>query len=64
MTLQYYVTNLENFKPYIGASVNYTIFYQTDANENNAGIGLSYLYIDNSWGYALQAGFDYMLKQH
>ncbi|MHC5307899.1 OmpW/AlkL family protein [Bartonella sp. LJL80] len=64
LTLQYHFTNFGNFKPYVGAGVNYTIFYNTDAGKNSAGIGMSDLNIDNTWGAAVQVGFDYMLDQH
>jgi outer membrane protein len=59
LTLQYHFTNFGAFKPYVGAGVNYTIFYkQTDAGDFDD------MDIDNSFGAALQFGFDYMLDQH
>lgn len=59
LTLQYHFTDLGAFKPYIGAGVNYTIFYNQDA----AG-AIDRLKVKNSWGAALQVGFDYMLDDH
>lgn len=64
LTLQYHFTNFGRFKPYVGAGVNYTIFYNEDADKNSAGVGLKDLNIDNTWGGALQVGFDYMIDQH
>ncbi|WP_244327711.1 OmpW family protein [Roseibium sp. RKSG952] len=58
LTLQYHFTNFGAFKPYVGAGVNYTIFY------NQSGESADKLHIDNTWGAALQAGFDYMLDDH
>lgn len=54
LTLQYHF-NISDFKPYVGAGVNYTIFY--DANPG-AVVDVDY---ENSFGYALQLGFDYDL---
>ncbi len=59
VTLQYHFTPDHNFSPYIGAGVNYSIFY----HENTAG-GFSNLNIDNAFGPALQAGFDYWISEN
>ncbi|MCV3243829.1 OmpW family protein [Mesorhizobium sp. ZC-5] len=58
LTLQYHFTNLGAFKPYVGAGVNYTIFYNQDAGSADA------LKVKNTFGTALQVGFDYMVDQH
>ncbi|MER9871024.1 OmpW family protein [Mesorhizobium sp. M0136] len=58
LTLQYHFTGLGAFKPYVGAGVNYTIFYNQDAGSADA------LKIKNTFGTALQVGFDYMVDQH
>lgn len=58
LTLQYHFTNFGAFKPYVGAGVNYTIFYNQSARDVN------HLDVKNAWGGALQVGFDYMLDQH
>lgn len=58
LTLQYHYTNSSNFKPYVGAGLNYTVFY----NENPGGVAsIDY---ENNFGYALQVGADYMLDEH
>jgi outer membrane protein len=59
LTLQYHFTDFGAFKPYIGAGVNYTIFY----NQSDAG-DFDDMDIENSFGAALQIGFDYMLDRH
>lgn len=58
LTLQYHFTNFGAFKPYVGAGVNYTIFY------NQSGDSASKLHVKNSFGAAVQAGFDYMIDDH
>ncbi|ESZ05855.1 OmpW/AlkL family protein [Mesorhizobium sp. L48C026A00] len=58
LTLQYHFTNFGGFKPYVGAGVNYTIFYNQDVGSADA------LKIKNTFGTALQVGFDYMVDQH
>lgn len=58
LTLQYHFTDFGAFKPYVGAGLNYTIFY------NEEGANADDLDIDNAFGVAVQAGFDYMIDQH
>ncbi|WP_352852407.1 OmpW family protein [Mesorhizobium sp. M0895] len=58
LTLQYHFTDFGPFKPYVGAGVNYTIFYNQDAGSADA------LRVKNTFGTALQVGFDYMVDQH
>lgn len=58
LTLQYHFTNFGAFKPYIGAGVNYTIFYNQSADSAQS------LKVKNTFGAALQVGFDYMLNEH
>ncbi|MEE3998906.1 OmpW family outer membrane protein [Tenacibaculum sp. FZY0031] len=54
LTLQYHF-NISDFKPYVGAGVNYTIFYNADPG---AVVDVTY---ENGFGYAFQLGFDYDL---
>jgi len=56
-TLQYHFTPHEAFSPYVGAGLNYTIFY-----DENAGPAFNRLKMRNSVGYALQAGADYWIN--
>lgn len=56
LTLQYHFKNGSKFKPYVGAGVNATLFFNED--EGPVADGIDY---DPSFGPALQAGFDYDL---
>ena len=56
---QYHFTNLGPVKPYVGAGLNYTRFGSRNLANNNA-----YSVEKDSWGYALQAGADYMLTKN
>lgn len=60
LTLQYHFTDFGPFKPYIGAGVNYTVFFNQDA-KNTA---FSSVDVHDTWGLALQAGFDWMIDRH
>ncbi|NQW36722.1 MAG: OmpW family protein [Flavobacteriales bacterium] len=57
LTLQYHVTSMEKFEPYLGAGFNYTIFYNA-----NSGLVADNVGYTNSFGLALQTGFDYDLN--
>jgi len=57
LTLQYHFMPEETFRPYVGAGINYTRFYDV-----NLGGG-AFTVDKNSWGGALQAGFDYGLTK-
>lgn len=52
VTLQYHFTNFDSFKPYLGAGINYTHFY------NEKGGALHDAEYEDSFGTALQAGVD------
>lgn len=57
LTAQYHFFPLrdKSFKPYVGAGVNYTIFY--NVKEGDVVKGIEY---DNAIGFAAQFGFDVM----
>jgi outer membrane protein len=66
LTLQYHVTQLgewtgseaaSRIKPYVGAGVNYTVFFDEDAGQFD---DIDY---DDSFGLALQAGVDFELAE-
>lgn len=66
LSLVYYpLDNASAFKPYVGAGINYTWFFDEDlssAAKNNLGFdGFS---LENSWGLAAQIGADYMLNDN
>ena len=59
LTLQYhFLPDSETFRPYVGAGINYTYFYNVDSGAANS---IDY---DDSFGYALQAGVDYGLTEN
>ncbi len=59
LTLQYHFTpDSKTFRPYVGAGVNYTHFYNADPG------AMDRIDYDSSFGYALQAGFDYGLSDN
>ncbi|MGY4157761.1 outer membrane protein [Bradyrhizobium sp. USDA 4461] len=65
LTLQYHFTDFGRLKPYIGAGINYTVFFnQSAANTSFAGSTVTDLHISNKFGAAVQFGFDYMLDRH
>ena len=57
LLLQYHFAPGEQIRPYVGAGINYTIFY----NEDAPGGTVTSIDYDNSVGWALQAGVDYDL---
>lgn len=61
VTLQYHFTGLGAFKPYVGAGVNYTIFFNEKAK---TAWGWSKFDLKDNFGLALQAGVDIMLNKN
>ncbi len=53
LSLNYHFPTNSAWKPYVGAGLNYTIFFDES---------LDGLEIDNSFGVSLQAGLDYMVS--
>ncbi|MGK0442555.1 MAG: outer membrane protein [Pseudohongiellaceae bacterium] len=66
----YYFDSTNPFKPYVGAGINYTVFFDEDttseANAVFAGLGLtsSNVELDDSWGLSLQVGADYEIDKN
>lgn len=56
--LAQYHKEFGNFKPYVGAGLNYTIFYGGDSGDADS------VKYDNSVGYALQVGTDYKIAEN
>ena len=54
LTLQYHFRPDAKYRPYVGAGINYTIFY----NEKAPGTTVTAISYDDSFGWALQAGID------
>jgi outer membrane protein len=64
LTLQYHFAPEAKVRPYVGAGLNYTIFYDEDASSAlETAIGQTRVSADDSFGYALQAGFDVDLTE-
>ncbi|MCW2254580.1 outer membrane protein [Providencia alcalifaciens] len=62
---QYYFGSKEDkLRPYLGAGVNYTFFFDEKFNNTGKASGLSDLDLSSSWGFAAQAGMDYMLTEN
>lgn len=59
LTLQYHFTDFGAIKPYVGAGINYTVFF----NEKSKG-GFTSFDLKDSFGLALQAGVDIMLDKN
>lgn len=53
LTAQYHFDALGPFKPYVGAGINYSLFY-----DKRGTAGLGKLKMTDQWGFALQAGAD------
>ena len=58
LTAQYHFTPDAKFSPYVGAGLNYTIFYDADA----AGGVVTKTDYKNKFGVALQAGVDFKIN--
>jgi len=58
LTLQYHFLPDGKFRPYVGAGINYTVFYDETGTLDNLGAEL-----DNAFGWAGQAGMDIMLNE-
>ncbi|QIG06312.1 outer membrane protein OmpW [Proteus sp. ZN5] len=68
---QYYFGNAEDkLRPYLGAGLNFTTFFDEKFTNNPAvgsgpgGLGLNSLDLKDSWGFAAQAGLDYNLDKN
>ncbi len=60
LTVQYHFNPAGQVRPYLGAGVNYTVFFDEDLP---AGTALDSIDYDPSVGLALQAGVDYALNE-
>ncbi|MBM6549527.1 OmpW/AlkL family protein [Marinomonas ostreistagni] len=66
LMVQYYFGNSESqFRPYVGAGVNYTVFFEekltVDLNNDGRNDDLK---LDDSFGFAAQAGVDYKVDEN
>lgn len=59
LTLQYHFAPDAKIRPYVGAGINYTIFYSAKSSASlDAALGRTHVKLDDSVGYALQTGVD------
>jgi outer membrane protein len=61
LNLQWHFNNTSKITPYVGAGLNYTIFFSTRTYGVYSGADVD---IDNSLGYSLQAGLDYQIDEN
>lgn len=63
--LYYFNNPNNNFQPYVGAGINYTVFFEEDFDSSMQGdtspLNLTNLKVKNSWGLSAQIGADYHL---
>lgn len=53
------------FKPYVGAGINYTWFFDENLSSHaKNNLGASGFSVKNTWGWAAQIGADYMLTDN
>jgi len=61
LSVLYYFETNSAFKPYVGAGINYTVFFDEDFATAPKSLGLSNLDLDGSFGLSAQIGADYHL---
>ncbi|MET1078989.1 MAG: OmpW family outer membrane protein [Pseudomonas sp.] len=65
LSLQYYPLDSQSkVQPYVGAGLNYTLFFDEGLTSRQKTNGFSNLELDDSFGLALQAGMDVMLTDN
>ncbi|MDY0972435.1 outer membrane protein OmpW [Siccibacter turicensis] len=62
MAQWYFGDATSKLRPYIGAGINYTTFFDADFNKTGDDTGLTDLSVKDSWGAAGQVGLDYMVN--
>jgi outer membrane protein len=60
----YYFDTGTALKPYVGAGLNYTIFFDEEFEAAPKSLGLSNLELDGSFGYSVQIGADYEIDKN
>jgi len=63
MAQWYFFDSSTKLRPYIGAGINYTTFFNTDFNDTGKDAQLSDLSMKDSWGAAGQVGVDYLINR-
>ncbi|MDH5358312.1 MAG: OmpW family protein [Gammaproteobacteria bacterium] len=62
LTLQYHFAPDSNIRPYVGAGINYTYFFDEEVAGSVLDTAGSKVDLDSSWGLAAQAGVDVALN--
>ena len=60
LSVQYFFDTQGPFDPYVGAGLNYTLFFDEETTGPLAGLDLD---LDGSFGLAAQIGFDYEISE-
>ena len=64
VTLQYHFAPEAKVRPYVGAGVNWTLFYKEKASSGlEAAVGPTNVHLSSSFGWAAQAGIDIDLNE-
>ena len=59
LTVQYHFAPAAKVRPYVGAGINYTLFYSENASKGlEAAVGKTSVRMSSSFGWAAQAGVD------
>lgn len=61
LTLQYHMCMTERIKPYVGAGVNYTMFYDDELPDSTLITDIDY---DDTWAFVLQVGVDVDISEN
>jgi outer membrane protein len=64
LTLQYHFFPHSAISPYLGAGINYTVFYDTKLSNQLQQAGLHSLALESNWGTVVQAGVDWNITGH
>ncbi len=64
LTLQYHFRPQGHVRPYVGAGINYSVFWNEDASGGlEAAVGRTHVKLSDSFGWAAQAGVDIDLSK-
>ncbi|CAG9261238.1 outer membrane protein [Paraburkholderia unamae] len=59
LLLQYHFNNAGKVRPYVGAGINYTLFYNNGLHAGGQSVSID----NHSWGPALQFGIDFQVTK-
>ena len=64
LSVLYYFDTSSALKPYVGAGINYTVFFDNSFTSTYSEAGFSDLELNNSFGYSVQVGADYEIDKN